>query len=175
MNKSTIRAILATAAVMILLFKVATRFNLLDTNTKSKSSRKQQSKQNKPNRSHTAEYLTNTKNNSQNTDEAIAHNNAEAKNLHLLDHDRKLILTKHAKCRMECRHFTEAEVQEILDNGKINFEKSNDRAGDCPTYALEGETSDGQEARMVFAFCDYNTAKVITVIDLDTDWQCNCY
>jgi hypothetical protein len=91
-------------------------------------------------------------------------------------HPSKIIYTKHAKCRMSCRHFTEKEVREILEKGKVNFNKSNDRPEDCPTYALEGETSDGQQSRMVFAFCNGgNQVKLITVIDLDTDWKCSCY
>ncbi|MFM2387701.1 MAG: hypothetical protein RL660_2458 [Bacteroidota bacterium] len=86
----------------------------------------------------------------------------------------KIIYTKHAKCRMGCRHLDESEVREILAQGRINYNKSNDRPGDCPTYALEGRTHDGQQCRMVFAFCNSNEAKVITVIDLDTDWKCDC-
>jgi hypothetical protein len=89
-------------------------------------------------------------------------------------HPEKIIYTKHAKCRMVCRHVDDSEVREILEKGKINFAKSNDRAGSCPTYALEGRTHDGQQTRMVFAFCNATEAKVITVIDLDTDWKCDC-
>jgi Domain of unknown function (DUF4258) len=89
-------------------------------------------------------------------------------------HPEKIIYTKHAKCRMQCRNLDESEVQEILEKGKINFAKSNDRPGTCPTYALEGRTHDGQQSRMVFAFCNEREVKVITVIDLDTDWKCEC-
>jgi Domain of unknown function (DUF4258) len=90
-------------------------------------------------------------------------------------HPSHIIYTKHAKCRMGCRHFDDSEVQEILADGEVNLNKSNDRPGDCPTYALEGTTHDGQHARMVFAFCKDGDAKVITVIDLDTDYKCDCY
>ncbi len=84
--------------------------------------------------------------------------------------------SKHAKCRMGCRQFTESEVIEILENGEINYRKSNDRPEKCPTYALEGKTHDGQTARMVFAFCNGGQeVTVVTVIDLDTDWSCDCY
>ena len=31
-----------------------------------------------------------------------------------------LILTKHAKCRMDCRNITEEEIKEILHDGNIN-------------------------------------------------------
>ncbi|MEC5142559.1 DUF4258 domain-containing protein [Chitinophaga sp. 212800010-3] len=82
--------------------------------------------------------------------------------------------TKHAICRMGCRHVTEAEVQEILAKGAINPEKSNPNDQPCPTYALEGYSSEGQHLRIVFAPCDRENAKVITCIDLDKDWTCHC-
>ncbi len=179
MNKSTLRTILATVAVMILLFRLAVRNNWLNSNGNLHQGKKpnkhrsytppQPQSSNKRDNSNTHSQASNTNNNN------VAHNTEEVQQMHLLDHERKIILTKHAQCRMECRHFTNEEVKEILQNGTINFDKSNDREGSCPTYAIEGETHDGQHARMVFAFCDYNTAKVITVIDLDTDWKCNCY
>lgn len=81
--------------------------------------------------------------------------------------------TKHAKCRMECRHITQAEVEEIMRDGKINYAKSDVKDKPCPTYALEGITKDNQRVRIVFAQCDFKT-KVITSIDLDTDWECHC-
>ena len=86
----------------------------------------------------------------------------------------RLEYTKHAICRMECRQVTKAEVVEILTEGKINPEKSNPADQPCPTYALEGYSSEGQHLRIVFAPCDNEHAKVITCIDLDKDWSCHC-
>jgi Domain of unknown function (DUF4258) len=90
-------------------------------------------------------------------------------------HPKKIHYSKHAKCRMGCRNLDESEVVEILEKGEINLRKSNDRPNKCPTYALEGKTHDGQQARMVFSFCGADEVTVVTVIDLDTDWQCSCY
>ena len=81
--------------------------------------------------------------------------------------------TEHAKCRMGCRHITQAEVEEIMRDGKINYAKSAIKDKPCPTYALEGITKDNQRVRIVFAQCDFKT-KVITSIDLDTEWECHC-
>lgn len=81
--------------------------------------------------------------------------------------------TAHAKCRMQCRKITQAEVEEIMKEGKINYAKSDVNDRPCPTYALEGTTSDRQRVRIVFAQCDFKT-KVVTSIDLDTDWECHC-
>jgi hypothetical protein len=81
--------------------------------------------------------------------------------------------TAHAKCRMSCRHITQAEVEQIMRDGKINYNKSNVNARPCPEYALEGTTADNQRVRIVFAQCDYKT-KVVTTIDLGAEWQCEC-
>jgi hypothetical protein len=81
--------------------------------------------------------------------------------------------TQHAKCRMECRHISQAEVEEIMQDGKINYAKSDVNGRPCPSYALEGLTKDDQRVRIVFGQCDEKT-KVITVIDLNTDWTCDC-
>lgn len=85
----------------------------------------------------------------------------------------KLIYTKHARCRMACRHIEESEVQEILEKGVINNRKSEPAARPDPKYALEGRTRDGQQVRIIFA----PTARgivVVTVIDLDKNWTCDC-
>lgn len=81
--------------------------------------------------------------------------------------------TKHARCRMQCRHINEAEVRDIMANGKINYHKSNVQESPCPTYALEGYTQDQQHLRIVFAQCD-NVTKVVTCIDLDHEFECEC-
>ena len=79
--------------------------------------------------------------------------------------------TRHARCRMECRHISEAEVGEIL-HGAGRLDPSRTRTdGQCPSHALEGETSDDQRVRIVYAQCPTST-KVITVIDLGRDWPC---
>jgi hypothetical protein len=74
---------------------------------------------------------------------------------------------------MECRHITQAEVEEIMRDGTINYHKSETDARPCPTYALEGRTNENQRLRIVFAQCD-QSSKVVTVIDLDTEWECHC-
>lgn len=81
--------------------------------------------------------------------------------------------TDHAKCRMQCRHITQKEVQGIMQNGTINYNKTEVNDRPCPIYALEGVTEDQQHVRIVFAQCD-EKSKVVTVIDLDTKWQCDC-
>lgn len=87
----------------------------------------------------------------------------------------ELIYTKHARCRMECRDISETEVQDILQHGKINPSKSNEDQGnnECPTYALEGNSTDGQHLRIVFASCEQVT-KVVTCIDIGVEHHCNC-
>ncbi len=81
--------------------------------------------------------------------------------------------TAHGKCRMQCRKISQAEVKEIMQRGKINYNKSDVKAKPCPEYALEGTTSDNQRVRIVFAQCD-TKSKVVTVIDLNKEWTCDC-
>ncbi|ATL49568.1 hypothetical protein COR50_21635 [Chitinophaga caeni] len=81
--------------------------------------------------------------------------------------------TKHARCRMECRHVSEEEVAEIYREGKVNRAKSDPGDKPCPTIAKEGYSDDGQHLRIVFANCG-QVIKVITCIDLEKDWTCDC-
>ena len=83
-----------------------------------------------------------------------------------------LIFSKHAKCRMDCRKIDESEIKEILKTGTINYKKiQNDKRG--KTYPVEGYTHDKQHVRIVFAPKDDGLV-VVTVIDLDTEWSCDC-
>lgn len=81
--------------------------------------------------------------------------------------------SKHAKCRMQCRKISQAEVEQIMQDGKINYNKSDLQNARCPQYAVEGMTADNQEVRIVFAQCNEKSV-VVTVIDLDTEWSCSC-
>ena len=81
--------------------------------------------------------------------------------------------SKHARCRMDCRQIDESEVKEIIKSGTINTEKiEKDKRG--KTYPLEGITRDGQRVRIVIAPKE-RALLIVTVIDLDTEWECNCY
>lgn len=84
-----------------------------------------------------------------------------------------LVLTKHARCRMDCRHIDENEIKEILQKGKINYSKSEPNDRPDPKYAVEGTTRDGQNVRVVFAPSKRGMV-VITVIDLEQEWKCAC-
>ena len=105
-------------------------------------------------------------------------NNSETNN-NRVDHREKafrhhqIYFTKHARCRMECRHIDESEVKEILDEGKINYSKSETESTPCPKYALEGITHDKQHVRIIVGDCK-TEASIITVIDLDNEFECDC-
>jgi len=94
-------------------------------------------------------------------------------------HVSHLILTHHARCRMECRHITEKEIREILEEGEINYRKSEPDAHPDPKYAVEGHTKEGQHLRVVFAIpkgrpgAD-SSLVVVTCIELGVEWQCDC-
>lgn len=85
----------------------------------------------------------------------------------------QVIYSKHARCRMGCRSISEQEVMDILRNGTINYQKSDLRGSPDPKYAVEGNTADGQRVRMVFAQSPRGVV-VVTVIDLEKEWRCDC-
>jgi hypothetical protein len=84
-----------------------------------------------------------------------------------------LIYTRHAHCRMDCRHINETEIREILSKGAINYSKSEPNSRPDPKYALDGYTKEGQHLRVVFAPSPRGLV-VITCIDLGVEWQCDC-
>lgn len=84
-----------------------------------------------------------------------------------------IIYTKHARCRMGCRHIDEEEVKDILQNGKINYNKSQPNSKPDPKYALEGYTRDNQHVRIIFAPTNRGMV-VITCIDVNEEWKCDC-
>lgn len=84
-----------------------------------------------------------------------------------------LILTKHIKCRMDCRHITEDEIKEIIKNGEINYNKSGTGSKGDSTFALEGFSHENQHIRVVVA-PESEGLVLITCIDLDKEWPCNC-
>ncbi|WP_222164947.1 DUF4258 domain-containing protein [Edaphocola aurantiacus] len=87
--------------------------------------------------------------------------------------DAPLQYTKHARCRMDCRGISEAEVREVLREGHINYQKSDLNDTPCPTYAIEDRVAEGQDLRIVFGICD-QSVKVITCIDLSEEHDCAC-
>lgn len=89
---------------------------------------------------------------------------------------RQIKLTHHARCRMDCRTIDVAEIQEIINKKQINQRKSkpNPPAGKCPSYAYEGRTGrDNQRLRIILGECE-DAPIIITVIDLENEYQCNC-
>ena len=86
-----------------------------------------------------------------------------------------LIYTKHARCRMECRHINEAEIKEVLAENNINNRKSNPEGKPCPAYAYEGYSKEHQHLRIIIGKCDDHAWKVITCIDLGNEFECDCH
>ncbi len=87
----------------------------------------------------------------------------------------KIEYSRHARCRMECRHINPKEVEQILKEGTINYRKSEiGKLPDCKRkYAVEGVTYEGQKVRIIFAPCG-SEVTVVTVIDIAKDWPCQC-
>lgn len=84
-----------------------------------------------------------------------------------------LIFTKHARCRMDCRNITTQELKEIIENGKVNQSKSGIGLKGDSTYAIEGYSHEKQHIRVVVA-PNKKGLVIITCIDLEKEWQCDC-
>jgi len=84
-----------------------------------------------------------------------------------------LTYSKHALCRMDCRMITDPEVRAILATGTINEAKIQ-RNSKGLTVPLEGKTADGQQVRIVFAQKEKEEMVVVTVIDLENEFTCDC-
>ena len=84
-----------------------------------------------------------------------------------------LILTHHAICRMDCRGINREEIKEIITEGTVNYSKSGPGKKGDETYALEGYSKEDQHIRVVVAPQEDGLV-VVTCIDLDHDWLCNC-
>lgn len=108
----------------------------------------------------------NTNNNTNKTQKNYAENEK------LTYKGKDLVVTKHAACRMECRFIKGNEILEVLDQDYINTAKTRND-GDCPSFAYEGKSKSGKNLRIVVADCP-KVAKLVTVIDLDTDFDCVC-
>ena len=89
------------------------------------------------------------------------------------DRQGRLVFTKHARCRMDCRHITAGEIREILDEGDINYGKSEPDARPDPKWAVEGYTREQQHLRIIVA-PEPGKLVVITCIELGVEWRCDC-
>lgn len=87
-----------------------------------------------------------------------------------------IVFTGHGLCRMKCRDISTADVAAVLVRGSINYGKSEPQDKPCGTYAVEGETADKRQLRIVFADCD-TISKLVTAIDLGMEKEeegCDC-
>lgn len=83
-----------------------------------------------------------------------------------------LAYSRHARCRMDCRRISEADIKDIMRSGNINYRKS-DLEKRCPVYAVEGYTNHNEHLRVVFAQCNEKTT-VVTCYNLEQDFECYC-
>jgi hypothetical protein len=81
--------------------------------------------------------------------------------------------TRHALCRMNCRHISKQDIENIMKKGVINLSRSNRNDKPCPSFALQGRTPDGENLRVVFAQCNEET-RVVTCYNLEKEFTCDC-
>lgn len=85
----------------------------------------------------------------------------------------RLEFTRHALCKMSCRGISKQDVREVMKKGIINFNKSDLRDRPCPSFALQGFTSDKENLRVIFAQCN-GTTRVVTCYNLRNNTDCDC-
>ncbi len=88
------------------------------------------------------------------------------------DPESEYFFTKHARCRMECRKITQKEVKEIVRKADVNYNKSELDAAQGPKYAVEGYTTKDRQHIRVIVAPKQRHLSIVTVIDLDKDWEC---
>jgi len=91
---------------------------------------------------------------------------------------KRMAVTKHGACRMDCRKVTDDEISSLVRTGWVNAAKSDAREVPCPVYALEtAACHTGNRCRRmlraVVAACGYEN-RLVTVIDLKQDHTCWC-
>jgi hypothetical protein len=74
---------------------------------------------------------------------------------------------------MDCRHIHSEDIKEIMQRGIIIFNKTNMNDRPCPTFAIQGYTTQHENLRVIFAQCR-ETTKVITCYNLKQDFECHC-
>jgi hypothetical protein len=84
----------------------------------------------------------------------------------------KYYFTKHARCRMKCRHISQEEVKEIVQRADVNYKKSELDAPEGPKYALEGVTSGDKQHLRIIVAPKKRHLTIVTVIDLENEWEC---
>lgn len=84
-----------------------------------------------------------------------------------------LTFSDKATCLMECENITKDAIDDLLENGDVNFGESDVRGGPCPSYVIEGETTDGRSLRLEFVKCD-SIAELILASDINKKGDCNC-
>ena len=118
------------------------------------------------------QYEASEQTNQQGSRKGKANSSSESNLDFFRDPEAEYYFTKHARCRMDCRHITQKEVKEIVRKAEVNYNKSELDAPKGPTYALEGYTSkDKQHVRIIVAPKQRHLS-IVTVIDLDEDWEC---
>src|SRR5687768_18535126 len=81
-------------------------------------------------------YILNVRNRQENQERTIPEQSGS------LNRDKnRLAYSRHARCRMACREVDSSEVIEILENGSINYKKTDTTGSRDPKFALEGRSN----------------------------------
>ncbi len=86
----------------------------------------------------------------------------------------KLQYTPHSGASKPCRNITEADIKQVLKNGKVNYSMSDVRHKPYSSYAVEGLSALGRKLRIMIDDVD-TISKVTFTIDLSSEKDtCDC-
>ena len=98
--------------------------------------------------------------------------NMDKRVIYHLENDSTTFSTK-AECQLVYYSLSKEELLEVLEDGEVNFEKSQTEKKPCQYYVVEN-TINEMELTVTFKFCDKeNTVKVIGFIAKMEEEVCN--
>ena len=78
-----------------------------------------------------------------------------------------IYISPNSQCHLDCLGLDQKDVLNVLDDGSVNFEKSNQRGEDCKFYIIENES-----ISVGFELCDEKVILKNFFIEQDS---CSCY
>ena len=81
--------------------------------------------------------------------------------------------TSASDCFLDCNEISKEDIQVLLGNGEVNFDKSKTKGEDHPSYAIDGQAADGRSLRVFFYRLD-STYEVTGGFVLEQARDCAC-
>jgi len=84
----------------------------------------------------------------------------------------EMIITKKARCEMDCRGLVNEDLLHLLRTGDVSFKES-DAQSEPLIYKVKAEKSDGLEYAMTFEARDSSSTLIVVGSELEIDCVCD--